>query len=80
MEVELAAEVEAVTTSSRGWVSGVRTKGGRGEPITIEPTGIDWHPGAAPFSLIKKSETHIRLGHFFGFFVFDKFHGKAYSL
>ena len=26
MEVELAAEAEAVTTSSRGWVSGVRTK------------------------------------------------------
>ena len=54
MEVELAAEVEAVTTSSRGWVSGVRTKGGRGHDASrnkdesrcgVYYVGASTHPG-----------------------------------
>jgi len=41
VEVELAAEVEAVTTSSRGWVSGVRTKGGRGHDASVVVVNAD---------------------------------------
>ncbi|WZN67000.1 phytoene desaturase [Chloropicon roscoffensis] len=41
VEVELAEEVEAVTTSSRGWVSGVRTKGGRGHDASVVVVNAD---------------------------------------